>query len=765
MTRSIPLILLMGCCAISQLNARTIQGVILSSEDSTPIGGAECILMCDTTVLSTAVADTQGAFTLQTDLNRELSLTLSAPRYATTSVIIENGAKNLNLGTIMLDPGTDLQELTVTAGSVIHSKGRTIVYPSGADVRASATSLSLFQKLPLAGLEANPINRSIAVDGGTPVILINGVPSTLTDLNALQPKDIEKIEYSRFTPARYADKGNSGYINITLRQRDDGGNIYAWGRSALTTAFVDADIKGSYHQGPSQFSLLYSPSWRNYQKVYDHITQSYIAPDFRVNLESSDRNPFNYQYHNIRFKYDYIPNTRTFLSATFSASPSTNNRRSIAHNYDSQLGEYDNDNLSRSTDFSPSLDLFLHHDFNDRNTLEVQVVGTLSDSKYRRENRYTYPDGNTESYIMDVDSRRRSLISEVSYTHTFSDRTSLSAGYQNTVSHSTNRYLTTDYEPVLTENNNYAYARLGQSIGNFYMTLSTGLKMFWIHNDTNRRHFIRNLSSAQVAWHIDSHWNLQGSFQYIPSIPGLSTLTDYAQQVSPYLVMNGSPDMKGSERFSYTLGCDYTYRKFNISYSATYLTVPNTVITEVTYLGDKLFLSRSVNARYARTFGNSLSMRISDLYGFGANLTMGLYHYSTAGPSWTQRLTSFSGSLYLWWNHGDWTISYWRKLPGKYLMGQTVGKDENGDALQIEWRPDKHWTIGASWMYMFASKGTQYPTWDYSPVNPSTRERYISNNANMVVLSLTYTADFGSLFRQGRRKLNNSDTNSSLLKL
>ena len=110
-------------------------------------------------------------------------------------------------------------------------------------------------------------------------------------------------------------------------------------------------------------------------------------------------------------------------------------------------------------------------------------------------------------------------------------------------------------------------------------------------------------------------------------------------------------------------------------------------------------------------------------------------------------------------------MAYWRKLPGKYLSGHYVGKDENGDALQFEYKPDAHWTFGASWMYMFDTKGTRYPSWNYSSVNPSQRERYIKNNGNMVVLSVSYTADFGSIFRTARRNLNNSDNGSSLLKM
>lgn len=752
-------------CSVSVLNARTIQGIVLSSNDSTAVAGASCRLLSDGRLITGASTGADGSFSLETGLKSALNLEISMTGYSPTDVIIEPGGRSLNIGTVYLDDGVTLDEVTVTGNTVVHSKGRTIVYPSGSDVSASGTAIGLFQKLPLPGLQANPVNRSLAVDGGAPVILIDGVPSTIDDFNALQPKEIEKVEFSRFTPARYADSGKSGFLNITLKKRNDGGQVYLWGRSAVNTAFVDANIRASYHQGASRFTLQYVPSWRNYQKVYDNVYESYIGDDFRVDLEEHDRNPFNYHYHSFRLKYDFRPTDKTLFSATLSATPNFSGRRAIAQTKDSQLGEYNNSNRTTSKDFTPSLDLFLRQDFNEKNSLEVEVVGTLSSSDYRRDNNYTFSDGSEDSYVMNVDSRRRSLISEISYIHNFSDRTSLSAGFQNTVSHSRNKYLSSDYEPVLTENNNYAYVRLGQSVGKFYFSVATGAKMFWINNDLNKRHFIRNLSSARISWDINNSWSLWGNFRYSPSIPSLTDLTDYPQQTTPYLVSNGNPELKVAENFFYGIGFDYSYRKFQLSFQSVYANTNNNVISDVTYMGDGLFLSQSVNAKYRRVFQNDLSLRISDIYGFGANLYMSLTHYRTAGDGWRHKLTSFDGSISIWWNKGPFTVSYWRKFPGKYLSGHYVGKDENGDSLQFEWKPDKHWTVGASWMYMFDKKGTRYPAWDYSSVNPSSRERYIKNNGNMVVLSVSYTADFGSIFRAARRNLNNSDNGSSLLKM
>lgn len=750
---------------IASASSRTIHGIVKSATDSTTVIGAECRLMANSTLVKTSVSDENGKFTLETDNNSSLTLDISSTGYTSTQILIETGSKTLDVGTIFLDETIALGEVSVTANSAISSKGRTIVYPSLSDIKSSSSSISLFQKLPLAGLQANPITNTLSVDGAAPYILINGVPSSIDDLNALLPKDIEKVEFSRITPARYADKGTSGFLSITLKQRNDGGQIYAWGRSAVNTAFMDGRFSASYHQGPSQFSLLYNPSWRNYQKVYDNIEQSYIGDDFRVDLKENDRNPFNYHYHPIRAKYDYSPDTKTLLSVTFSTMPNFSKSRAITHTIDSELGEYTNYNISKDHNRSSSLDVFLRHDFNDNNSLEMQVVGTLSNNDYRRNNSYQLSDTDTESYTMNADSRRRSLISEISYIHDFSDKTQLSAGYQNTISRSTNEYLSSDYKPRLTENNNYAYVRLGQSFGKFHLSLSSGAKMFWTKNDLNNRHFIRNITTAQLSWALNDKWNIQGSFRYTPSIPSLSALTDYPQQTTPYIISNGNPDLKVAENFRYNISVKYTYKKFNATFLSAYGSTNNSVISDITYMGNKMFLQQSVNIDHSRTFQNDLSLQLSGINGFGANLYMSLTHYSNAGAGWSHDLTSFDGSITAWWNKGPFTISYWRKLPGKYLNGYTVFKDENGDALQLEYTPDKHWTLGASWMYMFDKKGTRYPSHSYSPVNPAVRDRYIKNNSNMIVLTVSYSADFGSIFRTARRNLNNSDQGSSLLKL
>ena len=749
---------------VSTMSARTITGKVLSDSDSTAVVGATCRLMSGNQFVNGMVTDPDGKFEISTDSKSTLTLEISMVGFSTTEIVIAPG-KNVNVGNVYLSEGVALEGVEVTARSMVDVKGRTVVFPSASDVKASTTAISLFQKLPLAGLETNPINRTLSVDGGTPVILINGIPSSMNDINTLKPDEIAKIEFSRITPARYADRGNSGLISITLKKRDDGGQVYLWGRSALNAIFVDGNMKASYHQGPSQFTLFYHPQWRDYKDVYDNTVQSYIGNDFRVELEEHDRNPFSYNYHNLGMKYDYSPNVHTVFSATFNATPNFSKGSTDAVTVDSYLGKYHVDKHYKTTDFAPSLDLFFKRDFNERNSLELQLVGTLSSTDYRRSNKYIFNDGSLSDYVMDVDSRRHSLISEISYAHQFSEKTSLSVGYQNTVSRSTNTYLTSDYKPVLTENNNYVYARLGQQVGKVYLSLSTGAKMYWIRNDVNKRHFVRNISTARFSWSISRKWSLSGAFQYSPTIPSLSALTDYPQQQSPYLISNGNPNLKVSQNFFYQLNPSYQYKKFTASLLMGYSRVGDQVVSDLTYLGDRVFLSQSVNAKDSWGLGSRLSLKLSDIHGVGANVSLGLEHYETQGETWSHHLTTFSANFTIWWNKGPFTVSYWRTIPGKYLNGNIVGQQEDGDVLSVEYKPNKHWTVEAGWWYLFDKKGSKYPSWGYNPVNPYYRERYIKNNGNMVVVSVSYSTDFGTIFRTTRRSLNNSDNGSSLLKM
>ncbi len=744
--------------------ARQINGVVLSESDSTAVVGAVCELSSKGIAPLKAASDAAGAFTLNTPGKNAATLSVTATGYGQAEIVISEGGHDIKDLKIYLPDIKTLEAVTVTATATTVRNGRTIIYPSAHEASASASTVELFQKLPLPGLSADPINRSLSVDGGSPMILIDGVPSAMSDINVLNAKDIERVEYSRVTPARYADKGYKGLLQITLKRRTDGGSIELWARSATATAFVDDQVNATYHQGPSQFKLYFYNSWRNYQRVYDNTTQSYIGDDFRVDLKSHDRNPFNYVTNYLQFGYTYRPDSKTLFSAKLSGSINPSSRRYITSTEDSYAGDYESTSKTKNKYTSPSLDLFFRRDFDDANSLEIQAVGTLRFEDYNRLNTYNIDPANPQTYEVEIDNTRRSLITEIAYRHKFDNASELGAGFQNTLSHSRNKYLGTDYRPILTENNNYGYVNYSLTVDKFNFRVATGVKIFRMENGGNKRNFVRNLSSADINWNINDKWGLQANFSYTPSIPGLSALTDYEQQTTPYLIDNGNPNLKVAEYFNYRLMTSFSHKKFYASLTAYYNNANNPRTDEYFYLGDKKFLSQTVNYKTNEGAGVSLQMKLSGIAGFGANVRLDVDWTHTQGTTWNKNLTTFYAYGSFWWSRGPWTISYWRKIPCKNLHGPYIGKEENGDGLSVTFRPDKHWMLQAGWWYMFA-RGTEYPQWNISTTAPAYIDRYIKDNANMVVITASYTADFGSIFRSGRRSLNNADNSSSILQL
>ncbi len=744
--------------------ARQINGVVLSESDSTAVVGAVCELSSKGIAPLKAASDAAGAFTLNTPGKNAATLSVTATGYGQAEIVISEGGHDIKDLKIYLPDINTLEAVTVTATATTVRNGRTIIYPSAHEASASASTVELFQKLPLPGLSADPINRSLSVDGGSPMILIDGVPSAMSDINVLNAKDIERVEYSRVTPARYADKGYKGLLQITLKRRTDGGSIELWARSATATAFVDDQVNATYHQGPSQFKLYFYNSWRNYQRVYDNTTQSYVGDDFRVDLKSHDRNPFNYVVNQLQLGYTYRPDSKTLFSAKLSGSINPSSRRYITSTEDSYAGDYESTSKTKNKYTSPSLDLFFRRDFDDANSLEIQAVGTLRFEDYNRLNTYNIDPANPQTYEVEIDNTRRSLITEIAYRHKFDNASELGAGFQNTLSHSRNKYLGTDYRPILTENNNYGYVNYSLSVDKFNFRVATGVKIFRMENGGNKRNFVRNLSSADINWNINDKWGLQANFSYTPSIPGLSALTDYEQQTTPYLIDNGNPNLKVAEYFNYRLMTSFSHKKFYASLTAYYNNANNPRTDEYFYLGDKKFLSQTVNYKTNEGAGVSLQMKLSGIAGFGANVRLDVDWTHTQGTTWNKNLTTFYAYGSFWWSRGPWTISYWRKIPCKNLHGPYIGKEENGDGLSVTFRPDKHWMLQAGWWYMFA-RGTEYPQWNISTTAPAYIDRYIKDNANMVVITASYTADFGSIFRSGRRSLNNADNSSSILQL
>lgn len=114
--------------SVATMSARTIQGEVRSDNDSTVIVGATCRLMSGPQFINGATTDENGVFDISTTLNSKLILEISMSGFNTTEIVIESD-KNVNVGTVYLSEGITLDEVQVSANSMIDAKGEQLYSP------------------------------------------------------------------------------------------------------------------------------------------------------------------------------------------------------------------------------------------------------------------------------------------------------------------------------------------------------------------------------------------------------------------------------------------------------------------------------------------------------------------------------------------------------------------------------------------------------------------------------------------------------------
>ena len=110
---------------------------------------------------------------------------------------------------------------------------------TNAEKRQYSSALSALEFLPKIQI----LDQSVSsVDGKAVKILVNGVPSTPTDLSVISPENIAKIDYYTQPPIQYSNMGLGAVINVVTKERQNGGSVGINTQNAVTTGFLQIQL-------------------------------------------------------------------------------------------------------------------------------------------------------------------------------------------------------------------------------------------------------------------------------------------------------------------------------------------------------------------------------------------------------------------------------------------------------------------------------------------------------------------------------------------
>ena len=794
-----------------------VSGVIKDAADKTALIGVNVSLKQGYQQVSGTVTDAHGKFSLEAETG-EFVLECSYIGYEPIGMSLAiNG--NTNLGTIeMNEASTELSEVVVEGDAVIQKVDRQILLPNKEQLGASSDGMSLLQNLQIPRIVVNPADNTVKTLANQDVQLrINGIEASNSEVMAINPKDVIRIEYHDQPGVRY--NGAAAVINYIVKHRDTGGNLMLNASNGVTMpGWGEYHLSGKVNFGKSSFCLMthYSPRdvyWtRTNAETYNfnmsgaHVASlgggesgeqahTRLAQDFSTgtieNREVGEPTRFKMNPVNIGLTYNWTNGEKNMLQIALrdfmNFTPhSKTNRDSYLYQGTDSFAIHDHES---SKSISPSLDIYYQHNLPDNNHLYFDVVGTYINSSNDRRFEQT-PLGETVADTTDVLSRVRgnkySLIGEAIYEKQWSitprehsssgtpNEIALTVGVRHNQQWMENTYLgSADATVNMTTAETYAFAEVQQRVKQFSYAVGIGAMHTYIEQAGQKQS--NWIARPQLTMSYDFgkgvFWKYKG---YVSGYqPSLSAMSDVAQQIDKYQIRQGNPDLKPVM---------FVANEMQLSWQSTPSAGSGTNVNlnlwaNYSYdhkpIMDETFEQLIDGQSYAvRTYANhrgfhrlqvvpSVQVRVLNNSLIFTVAPFANY-YVSLGNSYTHKhfnpgvRASIMGKYKGWQFFGEVTTR------SNNLWGETLEYGEFYHHIGLGYNADK-WGFRAMLMNPFSVKGYSIETKDLSALAPNTQHAEMRDFRQMLILNFHCNLDFGTQRRESGKRINNEDKENGIL--
>lgn len=757
-------------CAVSMAANNKVSGVIKDAADKTALIGVNVSLKQGDQQVSGTVTDAHGKFSLETETG-EFVLECSYIGYEPIGMSLTVSG-NTHLGTIeMNEASTELSEVVVEGDAVIQKVDRQILLPNKEQLGASSDGMSLLQNLQIPRIVVNPVENSVKTLANQEVQLrINGIEASNSEVMAINPKDVIRIEYHDQPGVRY--NGAAAVINYIVKHRDTGGNLMLNASNGVTmSGWGEYHLSGKVNFGKSSFSLLthYSPRdiyWtRTNAETYNFSTGTI------ENREVGEPTRFKGNPVNLGLSYNWTNGEKNMLQIALRDNmlfmpQSETNRDSYLYQGTDSFATHDHESTQS---ISPSLDIYYEHNLPDDHHLYFDVVGTYINSSNDRRFEQT-PLGETVADTTDVTSRVRgnkySLIGEAIYEKDW-ENIGLTVGVRHNQQWVENTYLgSADATVNMTTAETYAFAEVQQRVKQFSYAVGIGAMHTYIEQGGQKSS--NWIARPQLTLSYDFgkgvFWKYKG---YVSGYqPSLSAMSDVAQQIDKYQIRQGNPNLKPVMFVANEMQLSWQSKYVNLNIWANY-SYDHKPIMEETYEqlidGQAYAIRTYANHRgfhrlqvapsvQVRLLQNKLIFTVAPF----AN------YYVSLGNSYTHKhfnpgvRASFMGMYNGWQFFGEVTTRY------NNLWGETLEYGEFYHQIGVGYNADK-WGFRAMLMNPFSVKGYSIETKDLSALAPNTQHAEMRDFRQMLILNFHCNLDFGTQRRENGKRINNEDKENGIL--
>ena len=643
----------------------------------------------DSTFVKGETSDDKGNFSIQAITPGDYLLSVSFLGYRNSIIKLDNLSASVDLGEIaLLQDSQVLSEVVVQGSNTINKVDRQIILPTPIQVKSSNSGYELLNTLMIPGLKVDPIQNTITALGGSNVqVRINDVVASVTQIKALRPSSVLRVEYIDDPGVRYGDENVSAVINFIVKQLESGASINTDLQNAPFVGFGNDLFSLRANHKQSQFGVDYFLSYRDYKKRYNDSEEKYTFPstEMQRNLIGIEQ-PFGYQSHSIEASYNLTQTDKYVFNAVFRDeiynSPNNDAAYKI-HYVDPNTPDASSFLHAVTKSNTPAIDLFYKLYMPKKQTIALNVVGTYIYSLYDRS--YTeYQDNATNSeYAYSTDGKKYSFIGEGVYDKELKPF-KLTSGLKYSQSYTDNQYTgSTDATTTLHNSTLYVYAQLQGKLKKINYQAGIGLSRSQFSEENDAYSFLTFRPNVSLSYSFLKTSFLRYRFSIIPMFPSLSALSDIRQDLDDFQVNEGNPNLKPYRVYRNSILYQYKQKLLTGTLTGMYDNYQNPIMSEV-YREDNnngsVFVYTYDNQKKFQKLGSDLDLTygpVKDIVTL--EVEGGVNRYFSAGNNYYHQFTNWYISAAIQAYYKNWIFytsasTYEKSFGGETMTtGQKVG--------------------------------------------------------------------------------------------
>ncbi len=753
-------------CAQNKVN-----GCVIDRTDNSKLIGVNVTLSNNSGQVAGTTTDNNGKFTLNAEKG-DYILELSYIGYETIRMALTVN-DDTHIGDILMQEGaTELGEVVVESQAIIQKVDRQILLPSKEQTQASSDGVSLLQNLQIPRIVISPIDNSVKTLSDESVQLrINGIEASTSDVKAINPKDIIRVEYHDQPGVRY--NGAVAVVDYIVKHRDTGGSLMLAGTNGLTLPGIgNYYLAGKVHFGKSSLQAVatYAPYdiyWtRTNNETYNFSTGKV------ENNEVGEPTRYKTYPVNVSLNYNWTNGDKNMLNirlrdnmAYTPYGPSDRDSRLYQPTDSFEIHDHD-----KSCSQSPSLDIYYQHNLPHKQHLYFDVVGTYINTHSDRRFLQTPLSGSASTDTTDVLSRVRgdkwSLIGEAIYEKEW-ENIMLTVGARHNQQWVKNTYLgSTDATVNMTTGETYAFAEMRHRVDKFSYVVGIGAMHTLIEQGGQKQSTWIARPQLTMSYDFGNGWFWKYKGYVSGYQPSLSQLSDITQQIDKYQMRRGNPNLKSVMYVSNEMELSWQSKHVNLNLWANY-SYDHKPIMEETFEeiidGSPYAIRMYDNQRGYHKLHVSPSVQVKLIDNrLMFNVSPFVKYMVSQGNIYNHEHVNYGvrgGIFYL--------LKGWRFFADVVtaqhnLWGETLTLGELTHDIGINYNSE-HFGFGIMMVNPFSPHGSRTVTKDLSALAPTANTAVMQNYRQVLMLNFNFNLDFGTKHREGWKRIDNEDTESGIL--